>query len=333
MVTDDDTAFALALELGRILGKTRTQVVTEQRVLCGLAVMRRHGEQVTATTVLATLAELAAEAELAHRDETADRLRLLGLDASPGGDRFATKTARLRAMNEGRPAREAGVGHPQRSVRIWSGITRRDAANSYVEVARFILEASEEEAHQRSDPTGRWGLPADRELRYIDWAEFDRLADELAARLQAYRPPFAIVGISRGGLPLAVALSHRLGVRDVGFVRAWKHEEASGPSRRPAATVRVDQVALSFGPLDLPDAVSTVVVVDEIIDTTDTMEAVGARVRPETPGHAVVVQAALVCRSSAPPAGRGWAGREWASTEATDRWVVFPWDDTRSHET
>lgn len=48
-------------------------------------------------------------------------------------------------------------------------------------------------------------------MRVLTWAEFDAAVDSIAAMAEGLRLS-SVCGLPRGGLPLAVALSHRLGL-------------------------------------------------------------------------------------------------------------------------
>lgn len=50
----------------------------------------------------------------------------------------------------------------------------------------------------------------DNKVEIFTWADFDSAVDYLATMLKVYKSLQDIYGIPRGGLPLAVALSHRL---------------------------------------------------------------------------------------------------------------------------
>ena len=56
-----------------------------------------------------------------------------------------------------------------------------------------------------------------REIRKINWEEFDRLIDKLEVKINKSGEKFdGITGIARGGLVVAICLSHRLNLRFVG---------------------------------------------------------------------------------------------------------------------
>lgn len=311
-----------AAQLGRELravfdDRDSVSVVAQQPLLISL-ISHRIGSQATASVALAELESIRCQAASGGNYEVADLIWVIGPTPEL---RALTKQDCLRRLQDAiRDDVSRPEGERSRSTRLWSEAR-------FVKAARFLLE--QDRRFQRSNAEGRSGPPPDRELRRLTWDDFDAMVTELAARLSKYQGPYAIIGVSRGGLPVAVALSHRLLVRDVGFVRAWKYLEVGGPGdRTEPRRVEVEQVALPFsstGPLLAP---RTVIVADEIIDTSETIEAVGQVVRPASPIGAQLVQAAMVCRSDARPPSGIWAGREWACTETTDRWVVFPWDVT-----
>lgn len=54
-------------------------------------------------------------------------------------------------------------------------------------------------------------IPQDAEKLYYTWEQFDSDTEEIARRVKASGREFThIIGLARGGLPLAVCLSHRL---------------------------------------------------------------------------------------------------------------------------
>jgi adenine/guanine phosphoribosyltransferase-like PRPP-binding protein len=92
----------------------------------------------------------------------------------------------------------------------------------------------------------------------LDWQRFDALCDTLVERLGGDAVDL-IVGVSRGGLPPAVALAHRLGCRGVGVILATR-------SNSDAAFDIGDTVGLSPALLPVWSG-RRVIVVDDIIQT------------------------------------------------------------------
>jgi hypoxanthine phosphoribosyltransferase len=54
--------------------------------------------------------------------------------------------------------------------------------------------------------------PHSHQIHTLMWADIDALTAQLAERIQADTPPDVLIGLQRGGLVLAVALSHRLAI-------------------------------------------------------------------------------------------------------------------------
>ena len=122
--------------------------------------------------------------------------------------------------------------------------------------------------------------------------------------------PTAILGISRGGLIPAAMLSYILDVRVIQVVRVQHYDEQNKP--------------LDSGPKFVDDLqpfaktqieTDRLLVVDEIIDTGETLKLVLDAVRPQA---TEVKVAALYVRSNKQTAA-DWFWR------VEDEWVVFPW--------
>lgn len=122
--------------------------------------------------------------------------------------------------------------------------------------------------------------------------------------------PTAILGISRGGLIPAAMLSYILDVRVIQAIRVQHYDDQNNP--------------LDSGPkfVDEPEPFASrhietdrLLIVDDIVDTGETLKLVLDAVRP----HADEVKvAALYVRSNRKDAVN-WFWR------VEDQWVVFPW--------
>ena len=80
------------------------------------------------------------------------------------------------------------------------------------------------------------------EVRRLDWVEFGRACDRLGLVL-ASRDIDIVVGVARGGLPLAVALAHKLHVRSFGVLHLSRTTSDGAFALDEAATT-IDQGAL-----------------------------------------------------------------------------------------
>ncbi len=133
------------------------------------------------------------------------------------------------------------------------------------------------------------------------------LADDIIA--SGWKPT-AILGISRGGLIPAAVLSYKLNVRLIQAVRVQHYDDQNTP--------------LDSGPkfVDGPEPFAShqieterLLVVDDIIDTGETLNLVLDAVRP----HAANIKvAALYVRSNQQNAA------DWF-WKVEDEWVIFPW--------
>lgn len=131
------------------------------------------------------------------------------------------------------------------------------------------------------------------DLIRISWQEFDDSVKYLATQIEKDGKPEIIVGIPRGGLPLAVALSHYL---DVPF-----HVASSGSSYALIAD-------------------KDIVIVDDISDT-------GQELRQQLQhadrfGCTDVRTAVMVEREGTIQS----ATYSWKHLSPEDGWIIFPWE-------
>lgn len=133
------------------------------------------------------------------------------------------------------------------------------------------------------------------------------LGDEI---LSSGWEPTAIMGISRGGLIPAAILSYKLDVRLIQAVRVQHYDEKNNPLKTgPQFVDGPEPFALQQIETD------RLLVVDDIVDTGETLNLVLEFVRPFA--HEVRV-ASLYVRSNQ-TAIADWFWR------VEDEWVVFPW--------
>jgi hypoxanthine phosphoribosyltransferase len=144
------------------------------------------------------------------------------------------------------------------------------------------------------------------ELRYISWPEYGNLAEALAEKVRSSGKKFdLVIGIARGGIPVAMVVSDRLGVK-IDFINVKSY---NGISQR-----------------NTPKIVSTlteniegkkVLIVDDLIDQGDTMETVKRYLNGQSP---LFLEAAVLFQ------------KPWSRVnadyclEVVDKWVVFPYE-------
>jgi hypoxanthine phosphoribosyltransferase len=144
------------------------------------------------------------------------------------------------------------------------------------------------------------------EFRYINWTEYGNLADALAEKVRSQRERYdIIIGIARGGIPVAMVVSDHLGVKlDIINVKSYAGIEERGNPR-------------ILSTLTEPISGKRVLLVDDLVDQGDTMATVGEFLRGKDPA---LLKTAVLFR------------KPWTKTEpdyfleVVDKWIVFPWE-------
>lgn len=139
----------------------------------------------------------------------------------------------------------------------------------------------------------------------ISWDQFAQLAATLTERL-AVEPIDIVVGIARAGLFPATAVACALR-RELFPVRVTRRRNDQVTFQHPVWKVDVSKEVRG----------KTVVVIDEIADTGETLALVAQRIREQ--GATRVISASLVSHTWANPAP------DYVAL-LTDALVIFPWD-------
>ncbi|MGA8542158.1 MAG: phosphoribosyltransferase [Thermoplasmata archaeon] len=148
--------------------------------------------------------------------------------------------------------------------------------------------------------------------RLATWADVDGWADRLAAQIrEKAKVPGTIVGLTRGGWVPARLVADRLGVKRMISLRAqhW------GVTAVPTGAAEVTE-GLS-GPVNG----HTVLVVDDITDTGESLSLAMAHVRAEGPDRVESATLLHIAHSKYVPTyfGEAIPADAWV-------WVVFPWN-------
>lgn len=144
----------------------------------------------------------------------------------------------------------------------------------------------------------------------MTWAAYGALVEDLVSAIRsASYEPTCIVGVARGGLPVATSLAAQLKVDNIQVVSVARtvDDRVYAAKENPVLRFR------SFERLDN----QRVLVAEDIVGTGETWRFVDALVRAA--GAVSCECAALASSVHAAPAPR-FAGR------ITDEWVVFPWE-------
>lgn len=272
---------------------------------------------------LQTMRECIARLDLSRDAADRDAMALLfglapGTRELPAEARYERIVERYRAWNasteveHGRKP-ESAVTIRQKKRPLWVELM----ADALTEMER--REVGDELLEGVVSATSR----EERQTLTVTWPMFDTMAAQLALDLRSFRPDL-IVGIARGGLTLAVTLSHHLGVRRMGV--ATIHKYVDDAPFAPAGRVELESLLL-------PDGLfRRVVLVDDIVSVGDTMITAAAHVRQALGAEVSIAHAALIAdvarlrrhRPALLHAEHGFLYALGGDNEAM--WVAFPWE-------
>jgi len=144
------------------------------------------------------------------------------------------------------------------------------------------------------------------EFRYISWPEYGNLAEALAEKVRAKGKKFdLIIGVARGGVPVAMVVSDHLGAR-IDFVNV-KSYDGIGHRSSPRILSTVTENIKG----------KQVLIVDDLIDEGDTIETVKAHLGEHKPK---LLETAVLFK------------KPWSKVdpdyflEVVAEWVVFPFE-------
>jgi hypoxanthine phosphoribosyltransferase len=144
------------------------------------------------------------------------------------------------------------------------------------------------------------------DFRYIGWAEFGTLTEALAEKVRSSGKTFdLVIGIARGGIPVALVVSDRLGVKiDTIIVKSY-----SGIAKRGSVRILPTLTEEIKG--------KRILLVDDLVDQGDTMSGVKGFL---SESGAKVVETAVLFK------------KPWSKThpdyflETAGEWMVFPFE-------
>jgi hypoxanthine phosphoribosyltransferase len=159
-------------------------------------------------------------------------------------------------------------------------------------------------------------------IQVLDWEGFERGRAMLAERFRG-EPIELIVGLARGGLPLAVCLSHDLDCRAVGTVLVTKTHSDDAFALLDRGTVVVSELLL-------PEiAAKTILVVDDIVACGDAFTAVAERLRAKF-GNVCLLYGTIyadVANIRRGPYAAVLERLQYAfDIDNSAVWITFPWE-------
>ena len=144
------------------------------------------------------------------------------------------------------------------------------------------------------------------EFRYIDWTDYGELVADLIERIRSRGRTFdLIIGIARGGIPVAMVIADQLGVQ-IDFINVKSYTGVATRGKPRIISTLTEDVKGK-----------RVLVVDDLIDEGDTMRTVLAYLKPRKPKS---LSTAVLFK-------KPWSKHEPDYfLEVLDKWVVFPWE-------
>jgi uncharacterized protein len=146
---------------------------------------------------------------------------------------------------------------------------------------------------------------------HISWARYGKMADMMVKKIKGKRYKFdLVIGIARGGIPLAMVISDRLGVR-IDLINVKSYYKSSYGTRGKRTKPRIISTISS----SLEG--KRVLLVDDLIEEGDTMRLLRGYIEGM---HPSTIKTAVFFR------------KPWSRFEpdfyirTVDRWVVFPWE-------
>jgi len=144
------------------------------------------------------------------------------------------------------------------------------------------------------------------EFMYVSWPEYGNLAEALAEKVRSSGKQFdLVVGIARGGMPVAMVVSDHLGVR-VDFINV-KSYTGIGARSTPRILSTLTEAVRG----------KDILVVDDLVDEGDTLMTVKDYLNQQGPRR---MESAVLFK------------KPWSKVEpdfflqVVEKWVVFPFE-------
>ena len=152
-------------------------------------------------------------------------------------------------------------------------------------------------------------LPTDTSLakyKYVSWPEYGNLAEALAEKVRSGGRRFdLVIGIARGGIPVAMVVSDRLDVR-IDFINVKSYVGIAERGIPRILSTLTEEIGGKH-----------VLVVDDLVDQGDTMQVVKKNLAQQGPS---LMEVAVLFN-------KPWTKIEPDYyLEVVDRWVVFPFE-------
>lgn len=143
--------------------------------------------------------------------------------------------------------------------------------------------------------------------RHIEWLEFGQLAEKLAEDVKKDgRRVDLVVGIARGGIPLAMVVADRLRV-PIDFINVKSYTGVQQRGRMKIISTLFEDTSGK-----------SVLVVDDLVDQGETMGTILSFLKEKHRPRGVLTACLFI---------KPWSAfRPDFYVDVTDAWIVFPWE-------
>ena len=143
-------------------------------------------------------------------------------------------------------------------------------------------------------------------LHYVTWTEYGEMVTKIAENIASSGKKFdLVIGIARGGIPVAMVVADRLGTR-IDFINVKSYTDV-GERVKPRILSTITEDILG----------KRVLLVDDLVDGGDTMKTVTRYLHSE--GPKTLKTAALFTKP--------WSSfHPDYSLKVVDSWIVFPYE-------
>ncbi|MCL4435126.1 MAG: phosphoribosyltransferase domain-containing protein [Thaumarchaeota archaeon] len=145
----------------------------------------------------------------------------------------------------------------------------------------------------------------------VNWAEFGRLVEKLISKIKASNHNYdLVIGIARGGIPPALEIANRLNLKiDFVNIKSYLND-------------RTKQKPKILSTLSEKVEGCRILIVDDIIDSGDTMETIMEWLNQQKP-RSIETTALFV---------KPWSRFTPTYTvETVKEWIIFPWESESTH--
>ena len=152
----------------------------------------------------------------------------------------------------------------------------------------------------------------------INWDEVESVCSRIVMKIgQSNEWPNTIVAVANGGSIPAVTIANMMGIKNIVYVTATHY--GNDETRLPSVSIKSPSVLWTFEPSE------TVLVVDDIYDTGDTIKAITKQIFASNSNSSPkIITATVFLRENAPDAFKHLT--HYGKIAKAGVWLDFPWE-------